>query len=229
MNRGLGRRQQVVGDRRAGLGVVDVRRARCAAGHEQSLVLAVVLEARRRASGCRLHEREALPCTRVDLTHGACGNGSHVQRVLPPRFDSLGPPPGGKLDHVRERVGRGCGGAAINATTPKTAVSHDRLMVSPLGRSSPPSPYEDVRETVRSQPTTAHSGHDEIARAGKRPSGARGQEMEAAGIEPASAVAPNRASTSVVHALISPGGRFVNDLPTGQPSLSLALRAIGSP
>ncbi len=53
--------------------------------------------------------------------------------------------------------------------------------------------------------------------------------MEAAGIEPASAVAPNRASTSVVHALISPGGRFVNNLPTGQPSLSLALRAIGSP
>ncbi len=53
--------------------------------------------------------------------------------------------------------------------------------------------------------------------------------MEAAGIEPASAVAPNRASTSVVRALVLPGGRFANDLPTGQPSLSLALRAIGIP
>ena len=38
--------------------------------------------------------------------------------------------------------------------------------------------------------------------------------MEAAGIEPASADAPDRASTSVVCALISPGGRFADDLPT---------------
>jgi len=29
--------------------------------------------------------------------------------------------------------------------------------------------------------------------------------------------------------LISPAGRFANDLPTGQPSFSVALRAIGSP
>ena len=43
--------------------------------------------------------------------------------------------------------------------------------------------------------------------------------MEAAGIEPASAVAPIRASTSVVCGLISPGGRFADDLPTGQPIL----------
>jgi hypothetical protein len=28
---------------------------------------------------------------------------------------------------------------------------------------------------------------------------------------------------------ISPAGRFANDLPTGQPSFSVALRAIGSP
>jgi hypothetical protein len=40
-------------------------------------------------------------------------------------------------------------------------------------------------------------------------------EVEAAGIEPASADAPDRASTSVVWALISPGGRFPDDLPTG--------------
>ena len=39
--------------------------------------------------------------------------------------------------------------------------------------------------------------------------------MEAAGIEPASADAPDKASTSVVWALISPGGRFPDDLPTG--------------
>jgi hypothetical protein len=38
--------------------------------------------------------------------------------------------------------------------------------------------------------------------------------MEAAGIEPASAVAPDRISTSVVRALRSPGGRFADDLPT---------------
>ena len=43
--------------------------------------------------------------------------------------------------------------------------------------------------------------------------------MEAAGIEPASAAAPVRASTSVVCGLISPGGRFADDLPTGQPIL----------
>ena len=42
-----------------------------------------------------------------------------------------------------------------------------------------------------------------------------GMMMEAAGIEPASADAPDRASTSVVWALISPGGRFPDDLPTG--------------
>ena len=53
--------------------------------------------------------------------------------------------------------------------------------------------------------------------------------MEAAGIEPASAVAPDRASTSVVRASSHPPGRFANDLPTGQPSFSVALRAIGSP
>jgi hypothetical protein len=39
--------------------------------------------------------------------------------------------------------------------------------------------------------------------------------VEAAGIEPASADAPDKASTSVVWALISPGGRFPDDLPTG--------------
>jgi hypothetical protein len=39
--------------------------------------------------------------------------------------------------------------------------------------------------------------------------------MEAAGIEPASADAPDRTSTSVVCALDSPGGRFADDLPTG--------------
>jgi len=38
--------------------------------------------------------------------------------------------------------------------------------------------------------------------------------MEAAGIEPASADAPDRTSTSVVCALVSPGGRFADDLPT---------------
>jgi hypothetical protein len=38
--------------------------------------------------------------------------------------------------------------------------------------------------------------------------------MEAAGIEPASAVAPVRTSTSVVCGLISLGGRFADDLPT---------------
>ena len=43
--------------------------------------------------------------------------------------------------------------------------------------------------------------------------------MEAAGIEPASAVAPVRASTSLACALLSPGGRFAGDLPPGQPSL----------
>ena len=53
--------------------------------------------------------------------------------------------------------------------------------------------------------------------------------VEAAGIEPASAVAPDRASTSVVCALISPGGRFAADLPTGQPSCDVAPPAIGSP
>ena len=40
-------------------------------------------------------------------------------------------------------------------------------------------------------------------------------EMEAAGIEPASAAAPNRASTSVVCASHSPAGRFADDLPSG--------------
>ncbi len=45
------------------------------------------------------------------------------------------------------------------------------------------------------------------------------QKMEAAGIEPASAVAPSRASTSVACGLFSPGGRFAGDLPTGQPIL----------
>jgi hypothetical protein len=39
--------------------------------------------------------------------------------------------------------------------------------------------------------------------------------VEAAGIEPASAVAPVGASTSVVCAFVSPGGRFADDLPTG--------------
>ena len=43
--------------------------------------------------------------------------------------------------------------------------------------------------------------------------------VEAGGIEPPSAVAPNRTSTSVVCGLISPGGRFADDLPTGQPIL----------
>ena len=43
--------------------------------------------------------------------------------------------------------------------------------------------------------------------------------MEAAGIEPASAIAPVRASTSLACALLSPGGRFAGDLPTGQPIL----------
>src|SRR5436190_19885830 len=43
--------------------------------------------------------------------------------------------------------------------------------------------------------------------------------MEAGGIEPPSAVAPNRTSTSVVCDLISPGGRCADDLPTGQPIL----------
>src|SRR5579859_5567461 len=43
--------------------------------------------------------------------------------------------------------------------------------------------------------------------------------MEAGGIEPPSVVAPSRASTSVVCGLISPGGRFADDLPTGQPIL----------
>ncbi len=42
-----------------------------------------------------------------------------------------------------------------------------------------------------------------------------GQKVEAAGIEPASADAPDKASTSVVCALVSPGGRFADDLPTG--------------
>ena len=41
------------------------------------------------------------------------------------------------------------------------------------------------------------------------------QKVEAAGIEPASADAPDRASTSVVCAFVSPGGRFADDLPTG--------------
>ena len=44
-------------------------------------------------------------------------------------------------------------------------------------------------------------------------------EMEAGGIEPPSAAAPVRASTSVVCDLISPGGRCADDLPTGQPIL----------
>ena len=43
--------------------------------------------------------------------------------------------------------------------------------------------------------------------------------MEAGGIEPPSVVAPSRASTSVVCGLISPGSRFADDLPTGQPIL----------
>ncbi len=58
---------------------------------------------------------------------------------------------------------------------------------------------------------------------------ASGQIMEAAGIEPASAVAPNRASTSVVRACISPAGRFTDDPPTGQPSFVVTPQAIGSP
>jgi hypothetical protein len=43
--------------------------------------------------------------------------------------------------------------------------------------------------------------------------------MEAGGIEPPSAVAPNRTSTSVVCDLVSPGGRCADNLPTGQPIL----------
>jgi hypothetical protein len=39
-------------------------------------------------------------------------------------------------------------------------------------------------------------------------------EVEAAGIEPASADAPERASTSLSCALNSPAGRFAGDLPT---------------
>jgi hypothetical protein len=44
---------------------------------------------------------------------------------------------------------------------------------------------------------------------------AREDGVEAAGIEPASADAPERASTSLSCALISPAGRFAGDLPTG--------------
>jgi hypothetical protein len=38
--------------------------------------------------------------------------------------------------------------------------------------------------------------------------------MEAAGIEPASADAPVKASTSFSHDCVSPGGRLVGGLPT---------------
>ena len=41
----------------------------------------------------RLDEREALPRARVDPGHRAGRNGAHVERVLPTRFDPLGPPP----------------------------------------------------------------------------------------------------------------------------------------
>jgi site-specific DNA recombinase len=44
---------------------------------------------------------------------------------------------------------------------------------------------------------------------------AMSEKVEAAGIEPASADAPERASTSLSCALISPAGRFAGDLPTG--------------
>ena len=53
--------------------------------------------------------------------------------------------------------------------------------------------------------------------------------MEAAGIEPASAAAPDRASTGVAHPLISPGRPVVSDLPPGQPSCGLTPPAIGFP
>jgi hypothetical protein len=45
--------------------------------------------------------------------------------------------------------------------------------------------------------------------------GLSGENMEAAGIEPASADAPGRASTSLVRRLRSPGGRLTDDLPPG--------------
>jgi hypothetical protein len=44
---------------------------------------------------------------------------------------------------------------------------------------------------------------------------AMSEKVEAAGIEPASADAPERASTSLSCDLHSPGGRFTGDLPTG--------------
>src|SRR5919197_4997900 len=53
--------------------------------------------------------------------------------------------------------------------------------------------------------------------------------MEAAGIEPASADAPDGASTSLGSDWISTAGRFRTHLPTAQPSFSLAPPAIGSP
>src|SRR5262245_11750568 len=39
----------------------------------------------------------------------------------------------------------------------------------------------------------------------------------------------DRTSTSVVRASISPGGRFADDLPTGQPSFGVVPQAIGAP
>src|SRR5262245_1720660 len=39
----------------------------------------------------------------------------------------------------------------------------------------------------------------------------------------------DRTSTSVVRALLSPAGRFADDLPTGQPSWSVVPQAIGAP
>jgi hypothetical protein len=53
--------------------------------------------------------------------------------------------------------------------------------------------------------------HSAISRAASQVA----RRVEAAGIEPASADAPDRASTSVVWAFVSPGGRFPDDLPTG--------------
>ena len=53
--------------------------------------------------------------------------------------------------------------------------------------------------------------------------------MEAAGIEPASADAPVKASTSVVRAWISPGGRWRTPYRRASHPLDVALRAIGSP
>ena len=145
------RRELIVGDRCTGLSVVDVGRAGSSTAHEQALVLLVVLEAGCRAAGRRLDESEALPGLRIDLTHGAGGNRAHVERVLLTGFDSFGPPPDGKLDHVGEGVccrRRGGDDQSQGADDGAEARSCHRLFPPWSGVVSGIYPYEGRPKTV---------------------------------------------------------------------------------